>query len=84
MNGGRLSNDETFLLGVGELRGLLADPQPDADATERAITRIGLRYPEEAEHLREQWHSAGTRQTTAMLAGLQAIEAQHHADSEED
>jgi hypothetical protein len=82
MNGGRLSNDETFLQGLGDLRAQLASPQPDADATERAFTRIGIRYPEEAEQLRAQWRHDGS--TESLAAELLALEDQHRSDSEDE
>jgi hypothetical protein len=55
MNGGRLSDDETFCLGVDELRAQLRAPAADAAATQRALARIGMRYPEAAEELEAAW-----------------------------
>ena len=78
MNGGRLSNDEAFLQGVEEFRQELDAGAPDADAAERALARIAIRYPEEAETLRELWpeHPADCQHQ------LRALVAQHAADSE--
>ncbi|HVB39274.1 MAG TPA: hypothetical protein VNE83_00095 [Terriglobales bacterium] len=80
MNGGRLSNDETFLLGVGELRGQLNSPAPNQEVAERALNRIAVRYPEEAEQLRGLWLTASAKRDEV----LDAIEAQHRAESDED
>ncbi len=82
MNGGRLSNDETFLLGLADLRSQLAAARPDTDATERAFTRIGIRYPEEAEQLRAQWRQGAAAES--LNAELLALEDQHRSDSDED
>jgi len=87
MNGGRLSNDETFLLGMGELRGQLNAPAPNQEVAERALNRIAVRYPEEAEQLRGLWLAPSPERgevVDAMLQSLDSIEAQHRAESDED
>ncbi|TAN23805.1 MAG: hypothetical protein EPN33_03025 [Acidobacteria bacterium] len=80
MNGGRLSNDETFLLGADELRVQLHALAPDAAAAERALARIGVRFPEEAEQLTGFW-LGGQRAACEDL--LRVVLAQHAADSED-
>lgn len=80
MNGGRLSNDETFLLGANELRAQLHAPAPDTAAAERALTRIGVRFPEEAEQLTALWRGG---QRIACEDLLRDVLAQHAADSED-
>ncbi|MGH9487451.1 MAG: hypothetical protein ACRD04_07655 [Terriglobales bacterium] len=80
MNGGRLSNDETFLLGVAELRTQLAAPVADAAAAERALARIGVRFPEQAEQLSALWLAAQKGQCESLLS---EVMAEHQADSEE-
>lgn len=83
MNGGRLSDDEAFLLGAGELRALLQAATPDLGAVERALTRIGVRYPDEAEQLRQLWKENHRR--VPSLAGILAgLEAQYLADTAEE
>ncbi|HEY7839408.1 MAG TPA: hypothetical protein VIC54_12505 [Terriglobales bacterium] len=84
MNGGRLSNDETFLLGIGELRGQLNTPAPNKEVAERALNRIAVRYPEEAEQLRGLWLAASAERGEALDSMLDSIEAQHRAESDED
>ncbi|MGH9417411.1 MAG: hypothetical protein ACRD01_12365 [Terriglobales bacterium] len=81
MNGGRLSNDATFLLGVAELRTQLDAPQPDAALAQRAITRIALRFPEEGEQLAQLWLSP---ERPACAALLTEIEALHQLAGAED
>ncbi|MGH9467580.1 MAG: hypothetical protein ACRD1Y_09515 [Terriglobales bacterium] len=80
MNGGRLSNDETFLLGVEELRAQLGAPAPDAAAAERALARIAVRFPDEAEQLGEFWRGAQHPRCEALLRD---VVAQHAAEGEE-
>ncbi|HUX66534.1 MAG TPA: hypothetical protein VMV31_03505 [Terriglobales bacterium] len=80
MNGGRLSNDETFLLGVAELRTQLQSAAPDGEAAQRALARIAVRYPEEAEHLGELWSGPQAQACAALLA---RVEAQHQAENED-
>lgn len=80
MNGGRLSNDETFLLGVSELRAQLQASAPDSAAAELALTRIGVRFPEEAEQLTALWRGG---QRTGCEDLLRDVVAQHAADSED-
>ena len=79
MNGGRLSNDEAFLVGVDELKRQLAAAEPDGTAVERALTRIAVRYPEEAESLRELWRRPGAECTRR----LDAMVAQHAAENDD-
>ncbi len=76
MNGGRLSDDETFCLGVEELRTQLDAGTADAEATQRAIARIGMRYPEAAEELTAAW----PRRAEASVL-LDAWAARHAEDS---
>ncbi len=78
MNGGRLSDDETFCLGVEELRAQLGAAVGDAEAVQRAIARIGMRYPEAAEELTAAW-----RQPTEAAALLDAWEGRHAEESGE-
>lgn len=79
MNGGRLSDDEAFLLGVVELRNQIEAAHPDMAATERAFTRIAVRFPEEAGRLRELWPDP--EQCEQLLTEL---EAQQRADTDRD
>ncbi|HEY8056850.1 MAG TPA: hypothetical protein VIE13_13170 [Terriglobales bacterium] len=81
MNGGRLSNDETFLLGVEELRTQLSAAAPDIAAAERALARIAVRFPEEADQLSGLW-----RQPDHALCArrLDEVVEQHAADSAEE
>ncbi|MGH9475935.1 MAG: hypothetical protein ACRD1C_06350 [Terriglobales bacterium] len=81
MNGGRLSNDETFLLGVEELRTQLGAALPDGAAAERALARIGVRFPEEAERLGKYWQTAQRVQCEDLLG---EVIAQHRAESEDE
>jgi hypothetical protein len=78
VNGGRLSDDETFCLGVEELRAQLRAPTPDPAAAQRALARIGMRYPEAVEELEAAWP-----QTAETAALLDAWAARHAADSAE-
>jgi len=80
MNGGRLSNDETFLLGVAELRAQLQAAAPDGEAALRALARIAVRYPEEAEQLGDLWRGP---QPLACAALLAQVETQHQAENED-
>ncbi|MGH9413784.1 MAG: hypothetical protein ACRD0Y_08585 [Terriglobales bacterium] len=80
MNGGRLSNDETFLLGVEELRAQMCTASPDAAAAERALARIGIRYPEEAEQLATFWRDTQIDRCEQLLG---EVVAQHTADNED-
>jgi len=80
MNGSRLSNDESFLLGVAELRTQLASPEPDLDAAERALTRIAMRYPEEAEELATRWRGPLRPECATLLRGIEEI---HRSDADE-
>lgn len=80
MNGGRLSNDETFYLGLSELKRQMAAPTPDEEVADRALARIAIRYPEEAEQLRECW---GERQLEHLQRLLAAVEAQHAQESQD-
>jgi hypothetical protein len=81
MNGGRLSNDETFLQGVGELRAQLAAPAPDAAAADRALARIAVRFPEEAEELVDLWRAADRPGCTRLL---EEVVERHGAESAEE
>lgn len=81
MNGGRLSNDETFLQGVAELRAQLDAPQPDAALAQRALNRIALRFPEEGEQLAELWQAP---ERAACAAFLTEIETLHQRAGDED
>jgi len=76
MNGGRLSNDAAFLIGVEELKAQLAADAPDAQAAERALTRILIRYPEEGEALAASWRRSESAVCTQLLADLE----QQHAE----
>lgn len=80
VNGGRLSNDETFLLGVDELQAQLQATAPDAAAAERALARIAVRFPEEAEQLTVLWRGD---QRTECEDLLREVLVQHSADSED-
>ena len=79
MNGGRLSNDEAFLQGVKELRQQLGAREPDAGAVDRALARIAIRYPEEAETLRELW----SNRLGDCGEQLSTLVEQHAADNDE-
>ena len=79
MNGGRLSDDEVFLLGMEELRRQLASARPDTDAAQQALTRVALRFPDEAEELRAKWPQA-----EACRVLLDSIAEQHRLDSDAD
>ncbi|HXE31465.1 MAG TPA: hypothetical protein VN515_06660 [Terriglobales bacterium] len=78
MNGGRLSDDEAFLLGLGELRAQLQEAVPPPAGP--ALTRIAMRYPEEAEALESALAGADLPRARRLLADL---EAQHRADAED-
>lgn len=77
MNGGRLSNDEVFLLGMEELRRQLASAHPDREAAQHALTRVALRFPDEAEELRAKWP-----EPEACRALLDRMAEQHRLDSD--
>lgn len=79
MNGGRLSDDEAFLLGVVELRNQLEAAHPDLAAAERAFTRIAVRFPDDAERLRELWPDAESCEQL-----LTELEVQQRADTDQD
>ncbi|HET9784680.1 MAG TPA: hypothetical protein VFP94_06965 [Terriglobales bacterium] len=82
MNGGRLSNDETFLQGVGELRAQLTAPAPDAAAADRALARIAVRFPEEAEQLQELWRAANRPGCTHLLETVVGMHADESAEED--
>lgn len=82
MNGGRLSNDETFLQGVVELRAQLAASAPDAAAADRALARIAVRFPEEAERLEDLWRAADHPACTRLLETVVGMHAAESADEE--
>lgn len=75
MNGGRLSNDEAFLLGMTELRAQLDAAKPDSGTAERALARIAVRFPEEAEELGALWRTPHQAGCAALLSHLENLHA---------
>ena len=78
MNGGRLSDDETFCLGVDELRAQMRAAAADPAATQRAMARIGMRYPEAAEELEAAWPRP--KEAAALLEQWAARHAEESAE----
>lgn len=83
MNGGRLSDDEAFFLGIRQFREELAGPAR-VDACERPLRMIAVRYPEEAEEMQALLHeSDGTLalpERERLETMLQKIEQQYQDD----
>lgn len=83
MNGGRLSDDEAFFLGIRQFREQLAQ-ESKADAFERPLRMIAVRYPEEAEQMQSLLdENAGpiAQPTREQLeAMLQQVEQQYQED----
>ncbi|MGH9394136.1 MAG: hypothetical protein ACRD1E_08205, partial [Terriglobales bacterium] len=68
-----------FLQGVAELRALLAAAEPDPLAAERALTRIAVRFPDQAEQLVSSWGRADRTDCEAQLAGMERLYAEDDA-----
>lgn len=83
MNGGRLSDDEAFFLGIRQFRQEL-DGGGHADVLQRSLRMIAVRYPEEAEQMQaileasEGAVSAGDRQRFEEI--LVQVERQYQED----
>lgn len=86
MNGGRLSDDEAFFLGVRQLREQLAG-EAKSDACLLPLRMIAVRYPEEAEQMQiliEEADGVVAGPTRVRLeAMLQQVEQQYQEDFEE-
>ncbi|HXR98217.1 MAG TPA: hypothetical protein VN709_10290 [Terriglobales bacterium] len=78
MNGGRLSDDEAFLLGMADLRARIASDTvggaDDVDAISRALTRVAMRYPDAADEFGQLF---AARQLGACRDLLDTVAAQH-------
>ena len=89
MNGGRLSDDEAFLLGMADLRARLQtgmDPGlengiDDLDAVSRALTRVAMRYPDAADEFSQLF---AARQLNACRELLDTVAAQHAIEMSEE
>lgn len=83
MNGGRLSDDEAFFLGIRQFREQLTR-EVKAEAFERPLRMIAVRYPEEAEQIQslldETTGSIAPPVRERLEAMLQQIEQQYQED----
>lgn len=83
MNGGRLSDDEAFFLGIQQFREELQG-EGKADGLLQPLRMIAVRYPEEAEEMQTMLEASGgdlagdTRERLETM--LQKVEAQYQED----
>lgn len=83
MNGGRLSDDEAFFLGIRQFREELAG-EAKADGFDRPLRMIAVRYPEEAEEMQamldETDGTVAAPMRERLEATLQRVERQYQED----
>lgn len=83
MNGGRLSDDEAFFLGIRQFREEMA-ATGDAERLQRPLRMIAVRYPEEAGQIQARLETAASPLPEPLREQLEELLVQVEQQYQED